>query len=867
MRGIPGMKVFCPADEDDLVLALPALLAEPGPWLRPLHRAPGRRAPRGALRGRPGRGARGRRRRRRSSPTALLFTEALDARSLLRAVGISARVLNLRTLAAARRGGRARGGPRAARLVVTVEDHFKTRRPRHDPRRAADAARPRRGTSCRSPSRRAGSARPSSPTCSSTRASPRTAIAQRILEEPRIGQDDRRRRRAHARRPRDHAVGRAVRPRPGLIPAGTQTLAKGPGQYVNGFAPKYLVKGRGARVWDVDGNQYLDLTMGVGPLVLGYAHPAVDEAIRSQLRGRHHVLAHAPARGGGRRGDPRALVPGAESVRFSKTGADVTSAAVRLARAFTGREQACSAAATTAGTTGTSAVTDRRTAASPSAVRGTSPTRSPTTTSRRREQALDDDTACVILEPMVFEAPRRASSRVLRPALRRARRAPRVRRDVDRLPHGAGRRAAGVRRDRRPRDVLEGGRQRHAPLRAGGPARRDELLDKDVFFFTTFGGEALSLAAAKATLDAGAPATRAGALAARAGGSATATTTIACALGLDWTRCVGLDARTMVTFDATAGDPLQLKSFVQQELIRRGVLWSGFHNLCAAHAHGDDEVAFLLEAYEEVLPLLKEARRRDGHASPRAARRPGRARVPQDHQLQHGRSRGRAREWLRLLSLAGRVAIVTGALGLLGRAARRGARGGRRVGRADRPRRRRVRPSRPRLPRPGVALGHGARRHRARERRRAARRDPHAPRPHRRARQQRGPRTTRFEDLALRPTASRFEHYPLEQFRRISTSTSPASSCAARSSARRWRAAAPAASSTSPRPTASSARTSRSTAARRHAGVLQVAGLPDHQGGGARLHPLPRGVLGPARRARQRPVPRAASRTARTTTS
>jgi glutamate-1-semialdehyde aminotransferase len=69
----------------------------------------------------------------------------------------------------------------------------------------------------------------------------------------------------------------------GLIPAGTQTLAKGPTQYVDGVAPKYLVRGQGARVWDVDGNEFIDMTMAVGPLVLGYQYPAVDRAISEQL--------------------------------------------------------------------------------------------------------------------------------------------------------------------------------------------------------------------------------------------------------------------------------------------------------------------------------------------------------------------------------------------------------------------------------------------------------------------------------------------------------------------------------------------------------------------------------------------------------
>ena len=68
-----------------------------------------------------------------------------------------------------------------------------------------------------------------------------------------------------------------------LIPAGTQTLAKGPTQYVDGVAPKYLARGKGARVWDVDGNEFIDLTMAVGPVVLGYGHPSCPDGAQRKL--------------------------------------------------------------------------------------------------------------------------------------------------------------------------------------------------------------------------------------------------------------------------------------------------------------------------------------------------------------------------------------------------------------------------------------------------------------------------------------------------------------------------------------------------------------------------------------------------------
>jgi glutamate-1-semialdehyde 2,1-aminomutase len=164
----------------------------------------------------------------------------------------------------------------------------------------------------------------------------------------------------------------------GLIPAGTQTLSKGPQQYVRGVAPKYLQRGKGARVWDVDGNEYIDLTMAVGPLVLGYGYPAVDEAVRAQLEegvvfSLMHPLEVEVAE------LIRDLVPCAEMVRYSKSGADVCSAAIRVARAVTGRSKVL-CCGYHGWTTGTSRSPTERPESRPWPA--SSPTPSTTTTSR-----------------------------------------------------------------------------------------------------------------------------------------------------------------------------------------------------------------------------------------------------------------------------------------------------------------------------------------------------------------------------------------------------------------------------------------------------------------------------------------------------
>jgi glutamate-1-semialdehyde aminotransferase len=384
----------------------------------------------------------------------------------------------------------------------------------------------------------------------------------------------------------------------GLIPALTQTLAKGPGQYVRGVAPKYLKRGRGARVWDVDGNEYLDFQMAIGPLSLGYCWPAVDAAIRAQLDdgitfSLMHPLEVEVAE------LVRELVPGAESVRFSKTGCDVTSAAVRLARAFTGRERVVCC-----GYHGWHdwhiAVTDRN-AGIPQAVAELTCTFAYNDLQSLAD-AVDDQTACVILEPQVFEAPRDGFLRELRARCDRAGALLIFDEMWTGFRHalGGAQQAFDVRADLAcfskaiangmPLSVLTGRREVM------------QLLEKQVFFFTTFGGEALSLAAAKATIEE----LRAHQVPQQLArlGQRLKDSFNALARELDvGASCSGASCRTLVSFDSARGDVLLQKSLVQQELIRRGLLWGGFHNLSASHT--DADVDYALQAWRGALGVLK----------------------------------------------------------------------------------------------------------------------------------------------------------------------------------------------------------------------------------------------------------------------
>lgn len=121
-----------------------------------------------------------------------------------------------------------------------------------------------------------------------------------------------------------------------LIPGGSQTDSKRPGNYAFGQYPIYAARAKGARIWDVDGNEYLDYVNGLGPISLGYDHPAVTAAIRDQLdRGTISGLLW-PAEVEAARALTE-VIPCAEQVRFFKGGGEATAAAARIARGATGR--------------------------------------------------------------------------------------------------------------------------------------------------------------------------------------------------------------------------------------------------------------------------------------------------------------------------------------------------------------------------------------------------------------------------------------------------------------------------------------------------------------------------------------------------
>lgn len=122
-----------------------------------------------------------------------------------------------------------------------------------------------------------------------------------------------------------------------IIPGGAHTYAKGDDQYPEHLAP-YIVRGKGCRVWDVDGNEYIEFGSGLRSVTLGHAHPDVIAAAASQLSQGSNFVRPSPLELETAE-ELQSIIPSANMVKFGKNGSDITSAALRLSRAYTGRSR------------------------------------------------------------------------------------------------------------------------------------------------------------------------------------------------------------------------------------------------------------------------------------------------------------------------------------------------------------------------------------------------------------------------------------------------------------------------------------------------------------------------------------------------
>ncbi|MBT4669089.1 MAG: aminotransferase class III-fold pyridoxal phosphate-dependent enzyme, partial [Candidatus Ruthia sp.] len=124
-----------------------------------------------------------------------------------------------------------------------------------------------------------------------------------------------------------------------VIPGGNMLLSKRPEMYLPENWPAYFSKSKGCKVWDLDGKEYIDMSiMGIGTNTLGYGHPEVDEAVMKTIKDGNMSTFNCP--------EEVYLAeklielhPWADMVRFARAGGEINSIAVRIARASTGRDK------------------------------------------------------------------------------------------------------------------------------------------------------------------------------------------------------------------------------------------------------------------------------------------------------------------------------------------------------------------------------------------------------------------------------------------------------------------------------------------------------------------------------------------------
>jgi glutamate-1-semialdehyde 2,1-aminomutase len=389
------------------------------------------------------------------------------------------------------------------------------------------------------------------------------------------------------------------------IPLGSQTFSKSLTQFPKGVSPFFVSRAEGARCWDIDGHEFIDFANALCSITLGHCDPDVTAAVERQLRdgvifSLPHVLETEVAE------RIVAMVPCAEKVRFGKNGSDATSGAIRAARAFTGRDHVAVCGyhgwqdwyiGATARNKGVPEATRALThifayndLASLEAVLGQHP----------------GGFAAVILEPMNVAEPQ-----------------PGFLQGVVDLAHRHGALAVfdetitGFRYARGGAQEFFGvtpdlacfgkGLANGYPLSAVA-GRADVMTEfENVFFSFTMGGETLSLAAARAVLD-------------KLAAEPVVETMTARGVRLGEGVRKLIDKHDCSAFFGFAGHPtwsfltmkdtpsassFEIKTLWMQEIMTRGILSVGSHNI--SYAHTDADIDRLLAVYDEVFPLIRAA--------------------------------------------------------------------------------------------------------------------------------------------------------------------------------------------------------------------------------------------------------------------
>ena len=388
-----------------------------------------------------------------------------------------------------------------------------------------------------------------------------------------------------------------------IIPLGLQTFSKSYLQFTKGASPLFITHGKGSHVWDVDGNSYIDFVSALLPIILGYQYKAVDNAIRKQLNKGITFSLATPIE----YELSKLLVghiPCAEMVRFGKNGSDATTGAIRLSRAVTGKDMVA-----VCGYHGWHdwyiGSTTRNLGVPKSTQKMTHKFKYNNIESLEKLfKKHKNKFAAIILEPMNTDEPKDNFLQKVR-SLSHKHGALLI---FDEVITGFRWSLGGAQKYYKVTPDLACFGKAIAngmPISALVGKRKYMKKLSDIFYSFTSGGEALSIAAAIATIN---------------------EIEKKKVINIIWKRgkYLQLKVRALIIKNnlehilALKGAPcwqilnisktkncsdLEIKSFLQQELIQEGILWNGQHNLNFSHTKKD--INELVQAYSDILPELK----------------------------------------------------------------------------------------------------------------------------------------------------------------------------------------------------------------------------------------------------------------------
>lgn len=386
------------------------------------------------------------------------------------------------------------------------------------------------------------------------------------------------------------------------IPLGSQTFSKSRLCFPYGAAPLFIERGNGADVWDVDENKYIDFAGGLLAISLGYCDPDVNAAVTEQLnKGSIFSLPHRLETEVAEK--LIELIPCAEMVRFGKNGTDATSACIRLARAITGHEHV--AVCGYHGWQDWYIGSTTRHLGVPECVRELTHKFEYNNLNSLTQIFTEhpDQIAAVILEPMNVAWPEPD----FLPGLRKLCDAHGALLIFDetitgfRYHLGGAQTLFGVTPDLA---AFGKGMANGFPISAVVGKRKYMCRMEDIFFSGTFGGDAIALAAANAVIDKMRKLDVPARLAERGQRLLDGLNALLKEINApDWLGTAGHPSWSFLTIaDSPSHSLWLLKSYLIQELCKRGILTLGSHNLNLAHT--TEHIDFLLNTYAEILPTL-----------------------------------------------------------------------------------------------------------------------------------------------------------------------------------------------------------------------------------------------------------------------